>query len=110
MRPHYIITTPERPEPHQVYRRDLKRLDEYTVVRRWTGRVWVIPEIVEDVEEERIDLNLASRTALTSLPGIGPATAQRIIDARPFDGVEGLIEVDGISDATLEAIIDKVRV
>ena len=33
-------------------------------------------------------LNNASRDELTSLPGIGPALAERILAARPFETLE----------------------
>lgn len=32
----------------------------------------------------RVDVNLATRDALTVLPGVGPATAERVIAGRPY--------------------------
>ena len=47
-----------------------------------------------------VDLNSASLTALDTLPGVGPVTAQRILDWRTehgrFGSVDQLREVDGI--------------
>jgi len=52
-----------------------------------------------------VNLNSATQAQLESLPGIGPVTAQSIIDWRAahgrFSSVEELLEVDGIGDATL---------
>lgn len=51
-----------------------------------------------------LDLNRASPTALEALPGIGPALARRILDARsskPFSSVEELERVPGIGPATV---------
>jgi competence ComEA-like helix-hairpin-helix protein len=55
-----------------------------------------------------VDLNLASREDLQSLPGVGPALAARIVDARardgPFASVEDLRRVRGVGRATLERL------
>lgn len=55
-----------------------------------------------------ININSASIDELDSLPGIGQSTAQKIIDARPFSSVEGLLDVSGIGDSKYESIKDLV--
>lgn len=61
-----------------------------------------------------VDLNAADLAALDTLPGVGPAIAQRILDWRdangPFHSVEELLEVSGIGPATLEKLRERVRV
>lgn len=61
-----------------------------------------------------INLNTATLEQLDSLPGIGPAIAQRIIDYREsvggFKTVEEITEVSGIGDATLAKIKDSITV
>lgn len=61
-----------------------------------------------------VDLNTADVSALDTLPGIGPALAQRIVDWRsahgPFGSVDALLEVSGIGPATLERLRDLVTV
>ena len=55
-----------------------------------------------------VNLNAADLTQLETLPGVGPVTAQAIVDWRSehgsFTQVEELLEVDGIGDATLAEI------
>ena len=62
----------------------------------------------------RVDLNTADVAALDTLPRIGPALAQRIIDWRDANGrftsVEDLLAVPGIGDKMLAALRDLVRV
>ncbi len=57
--------------------------------------------------ENQIDINIATIEELDKLNGIGPAYAQRIIDARPFISIEELTKVSGIGPATLTKIKDQ---
>ena len=57
-----------------------------------------------------VDINSADQKTLEALPGIGSATAQSIIAARPFKSVDDLQAVKGIGKAKFEAIKDKVIV
>jgi competence protein ComEA len=55
-----------------------------------------------------VDVNTAGQAELEALPGVGPVTAQSILQFRsehgPFTAVEELLEVSGIGDATLAKI------
>ena len=54
--------------------------------------------------ENQIDINSASAEELDKLIGIGPAKARAIIDTRPFNSVDDLLDVYGIGEVTLEKI------
>lgn len=50
----------------------------------------------------KVEINHASLEELTTVPGVGPALAERIIAARPFDRLDDLTRVSGISAVALE--------
>lgn len=55
----------------------------------------------------RVDVNRADVETLQSLPGIGPALAERIVESRregAFESVEDLVRVPGIGPATVERL------
>jgi competence protein ComEA len=67
-----------------------------------------------DPASSRVNLNTASADDLDALPGIGPATAQAILDWRVENGafttVDDLLEVRGIGEAKLADLRDLVTV
>jgi competence protein ComEA len=62
----------------------------------------------------KVNLNTATAEQLDTLPGVGPVTAQAILDWREengrFGSVEDLLDVKGIGDATLAELRDRVSV
>lgn len=61
-----------------------------------------------DTGSERVDINTATAVELDALPGIGPSTAQKIIDYRAENGrfqtLEDIMKVPGIGVAKFEQI------
>ena len=64
--------------------------------------------------DELVNINTASSAELDTLPGIGPTTAQKIIDYRtqngPFQAIKDIMNVSGIGPGTFERIKDKITV
>ena len=72
-----------------------------------------VPEVVS-ATSELVNINTASIAELDTLPGIGPTTAQKIIDYRdqngPFLNIEDIINVSGIGPASYERLKDLITV
>lgn len=64
--------------------------------------------------DDLVDLNTADQATLETLPRIGPALAQRIIDWREengrFQSVDDLLAVPGIGEKLLAGLRDAVRI
>jgi competence protein ComEA len=61
-----------------------------------------------------ININTATLEQLDSLPGIGPTTAQKIIDYRtehgPFTSIDKIMDVSGIGPSTFDKIKNLITV
>ncbi len=66
------------------------------------------------LESQRVDINRAPAWLLEALPGIGEVTAAGIVEYRnsngPFRHIKDIMHVNGIGEATFEALADKITV
>lgn len=90
------------------------RIESHSVAMTTTGRPGpdgrtepASPRRPTESKKPLVDVNHADPTALQSLPGVGPALARRIVEARdekPFSSLEDLQRVRGIGPATLKRL------
>lgn len=63
---------------------------------------------------DKVNINTADKEVLSSLTGIGPVTAERIIEYRdkngPFKSKEEITKVKGIGEKTFEKIKDLIEI
>ena len=71
------------------------------------GSVTSLLEVLESMQEEPLDLNLASASEIEQLPGLGPLIAFRIVSQRSiqlFQKVEDLGGIEGVTPELLRAL------
>jgi DNA uptake protein ComE-like DNA-binding protein len=65
-------------------------------------------EVEEESEEVAEVLNTAKRDELLSVPGIGKATAKRIVKHRPYQSEEEVLEEGVLPEKTLERVKEEL--
>ena len=65
-------------------------------------------------QDGKININRADSDQLQEIPGVGPATAQKIIEYRQssgnFSSIEELMEISGIGEKTFAEMKDHITV
>ncbi len=62
------------------------------------------------IGSQAVNLNFASQKELESLPGVGPVTANKIIEGRPYTSIEELLTRKIVGKSVYDKIKDKVTV
>jgi competence protein ComEA len=62
-----------------------------------------------DPQSSKVSINQGSLKELDSLPGVGLVSAQKIIDARPFNKIEDLVAKKAISKTVFEKIKELIQ-
>ena len=57
-----------------------------------------------------ININTASSDSLDSLPGVGPATITKIVNGRPYQNINELLDKKAVSSKVFDEIKDKITV
>ncbi len=70
--------------------------------------------IYEEVDDGKIDINIASKEKLMEIPGIGETKAIAIINYREtkgsFSTIDDIMNIDGIKEGTFNKIKDYIKV
>jgi competence protein ComEA len=64
------------------------------------------PEESTQPQQECVSINSATTEQLETLDGVGPSTATKIIEGRPYTQLEDLLNVSGIGEATFNKFKD----
>ena len=62
----------------------------------------------DDSRAATVDINTATAEELNALPGVGKATAKKIVDNRPYSSKRDLLDKKIISQSTYDKIKDRI--
>lgn len=83
----------------------IPKVDEFTISSSLNGSSLGSSSVVG-----KVNINSASSSELDTLPRVGPVTAQKIIDSRPYTTVDDLLNKGVLGPKTFEGLKDFVSV
>lgn len=83
-------------------------LGSRTAAAQYTRETGTVPEMNAPQAADQLDINSATKDQLKSLPGIGDAYSQKIIDGRPYRTKLDLVRKKIIPQATYDKIKDQI--
>jgi len=93
-----------------IYRTDLHGTIRVEVDEEGRYRVFTGDGESDSGDMACLDVNEATAGELQALHGIGPARAEAMVAARPFDSLDGLTRVQGIGPGTVEGIASQALI
>lgn len=69
----------------------------------------ITPKSQEGSDEAQISINSASEQELDALPNIGPVTAKKVVDGRPYDSLEKLVELKILSQKVFDDLEKRLK-
>jgi DNA uptake protein ComE-like DNA-binding protein len=73
-----------------------------------SGGIEAAPQMSAPSKTDKLDINTATKDQLKSLPGIGDAYSQKIVDGRPYRTKLDLVQKKIIPQATYDKIKDSI--
>jgi len=102
----YMNLAEKLTDSEMIYVPTLKEAEEYGYKEKLLNGNFMLKSAGAYSNEGKININHASVDELTKIPGVGPVTAQKIIEYRekngPFKTPEDLLKIDGIGKKKLE--------
>ncbi|MGC8594788.1 MAG: ComEA family DNA-binding protein [Candidatus Kryptoniota bacterium] len=91
-----------------IFAESASKVDSIISIEEDTSKVSASAQHKKKLAVSPVDINIASAEELTSLPGIGQATAERIVEYRKIHGkfasIEDLMNVKGIGEKKFQKL------